>query len=1251
MMPFPIVGIGASAGGLEAFSEFLSGLPATSGMAFLLVQHLDPHHESVLVELLASKTALPVREATEGLAVEPDHVYVIPPNAIMTLSQGHLALASRDDCLLPPIPIDRLFYSLAEEQRANAIGVILSGTGSDGALGMQAIKGSGGLTYAQDEGSAKFSGMPKAAVELGVVDRVLPPRDIASELERLGHHPYLTKNRSVSAVESAPTDTDEEDLLRVFRRLRNACGVDFTHYKRGTVRRRLARRLVLHGLNTLSEYLNVLESDPKETQALFQDLLIQVTDFFRDPELFEGLTRTVFPRLLEGRAPQAPLRIWVPGCASGEEVYSIAICLLEYLGERLTRIPIQIFGTDLSEAVIEKARNGLYPENIARHVSGERLRRFFVKVDGHYRITRTIRDVCVFARQDVAHDPPFSRLDLVSCRNLLIYLDPALQKRVIPLFHYALNPGGFLLLGPSETIGPFSELFSPVDKRLKIYSKSILPRQNHLALLEEYPVSPDRSGQKRLTLPSEPVEAERLQREADRLALNRYVPPGVLCDAEMNVIQFRGETTPYLSNPTGPPSLKLQKLVRPGLLVDLNGAIEQARKDGTPVRREGLQVEGPGGMRTVNLEVMPVRLTTPAENLWFLIFFEEVALSIRNRGVAGAWECWTSLWGRIRTGLNAKSTSRESEKDRQLLRRTQDLEAAHDYIRTLLETHEAAVEELKSAEQELLSSNEEFQSTNEELETAQEELQSSNDELRARNRELDALNDELRESRDFAEAVVETVHHPLLVLDGKLRVQQANRAFYQTFKITREATEQGLLYQLGQGQWDIPALRRLLEEILPAQTAFQNEEVTQVFPEIGERTMRLNAQVLRWNDQERILLAIEDITEYKAALEALRIADRRKNEFLSMLAHELRNPLAPIRNALEIWRRGDAGEAAERQAQAMLDRQLRQEARLLDDLLDLSRISRGTIVLKRQPVDLTHMVAQSVDDAYSQLDAHRHRLSLSLPEHAVPVEGDPARLQQIVSNLLTNAIKYTPPGGRITLTLTHEGRGAVLKVADTGIGISPELLPSIFDLFVQADKSLDRAEGGLGIGLTLVRRLVELHGGNIDARSDGTGKGSEFTVRLPALPETAIPAAPAKTEAAEGTPVIHHRILVVDDNVDAAESTALLLQLEGHEVRTAFDGPQALEAAQTFRPQIVLLDIGLPRLDGYEVARRLRALPELGTPLLVAMTGYGQAEDRDRSRSAGFDEHLVKPVEIDQIKGLMAAYACRQKASNAVDMP
>ena len=391
---FAIVGIGASAGGLEAVTELLSSLPATSGMAFLLAQHLDPHHASMLVEILAKKTAMPVRQATEGAVVEPNHLYVIPPNTSMRISQGRLTLRPRGETLGPPMPIDDLLHSLAEDQGANAIGVILSGSGSDGALAMQTIKGEGGITFAQDDESAHFTGMPRAAVSLGCVDFVLSPRDIGRELARLGAHPYLGSLTRTASVD--PVAADEESFKRVFALLKSGCDIDFTHYKRGTIARRLDRRMAMHNSATLREYATFLEATPSEVEALCQDLLIRVTEFFRDPHTFDALAKSVFPRLLATRSSKTPLRIWVPGCASGEEVYSIAICLLEYLGERAGRTPIQIFGSDVNAAAVETARAGLYIENIARDVSAERLRRFFVQIGNQYRVSQSVRDLCIF---------------------------------------------------------------------------------------------------------------------------------------------------------------------------------------------------------------------------------------------------------------------------------------------------------------------------------------------------------------------------------------------------------------------------------------------------------------------------------------------------------------------------------------------------------------------------------------------------------------------------------------------------------------------------------------------------------------------------------------------------------------------------------------------------------------------------------------------------------------------------------------
>jgi two-component system CheB/CheR fusion protein len=771
-----------------------------------------------------------------------------------------------------------------------------------------------------------------------------------------------------------------------------------------------------------------------------------------------------------------------------------------------------------------------------------------------------------------------------------------------------------------------------------------LPGRESLALLEEHRALPAWSAGKDTAASPAPPEPERLQQEADRLALQRYVPPGVLCDAELNVVDFRGDTSPFLSQPAGPPSIKLQKLARPSLLIDLSSAVEQARKENTSIRREGLRLDEPGGARPVDIEVIPMR-AGGAGGLWFLIFFETPPPE-KARGVSGGGAFWRGLRDRLSWPGGAESAPGDNS-DRENRRLTQELEAARDYVRSVLDGHEAALEELKAAEEELLSSNEEFQSTNEELETAQEELQSSNDELRARNRELNTLNDELLQARDLAESIVETVHHPLLVLDRDLRVQQANGAFYRLFQTRPEATEKCRLFELAQGQWDIAALRRLLEEILPTHTSFENEEVTAAFPDLGERTLLCNGQALRWDHQERILLAVEDITDQRVALEAHKMIDRRKDDFLAMLAHELRNPLAPMRNALEIWRRGIAGEELERKAQAMLDRQLRQESRLIDDLLDLSRINRDTIVLKVEPVDLALLVSQVVEDQRPQVEANRHQLALALPNGAVTVKGDPARLRQIVSNLLANAIKYTPAGGYIEVSLIREGHDAVVKVADSGIGMSPEVLPTIFDLFMQADKSLARTQGGLGVGLTLVRRLVELHGGQVEARSGGIGQGSQFTVRLPVAQQAAAPSPSADSAPAPSEPLARRRILVVDDNTDTAESLAVLLEFEGHEVRTASDGSEALEAAKAFRPDIVLLDIGLPGLSGLEVAARLRALPELNISLLAAISGYGQEEDRSRSRAAGFDEHLVKPLELPQLLALIAAYPGNRDATVA----
>jgi two-component system, chemotaxis family, CheB/CheR fusion protein len=1250
---FPIVGIGASAGGLEAISELISTIPRSSGLSFLVVQHLDPSRHSLLPDILTKHTAMPVVEAIEGMAIEADHVYVIPPNARMRVAQRRISLQPRDDILGPPMPIDDLLESLASDQGTNAIGVILSGSGSDGALGLKAIQNEGGITFAQDEASARFASMPQAAIGTGCVDLVLPPRQIAEEIARIGRQPHSGPDQPMPASQSQA----EKSLRHVFRLLHKACNVDFTHYKRGTVERRLSRRMALRQISSIADYVVVLESDAAEVLALGRDLLIRVTEFFRDPETFEALVQIVFPKLLGDREPGMPIRLWIPGCATGEEVYSIAICLIEYLGERAADTPIQIFGTDVSVDALEIARAGRYIENIARNVSSQRLQRFFIRDGDYYRLDKRIRDLCTFARHNVATDPPFSRMDLVSCRNLLIYLNPVLQRNVMPLFHYALRADGVLMLGPSETVGAFSDLFGVIEsKRTKLYSKK--PRPGHpgarslsLMSLPESAAQPTSSTQDR----REPPLVERLGREASRKALARYAPPYVLCDDELNIIEFHGDTGPYLVNPEGPPSSNLQRLARPEVFLAISEAVRQARQSGAPLRRTGLSVETAGSAGAAGIEVHQIQIAG-ADGRWFIVFFEGAPQRTAESGqpAFGDGSIRSAVLRTLKRGLARTGEQDRGVQDAEIARLRAELDATRNQLRATIEEHESAREELKSSEEELLSSNEEFQSTNEELETAKEELQSvneelstTNDELRYRVRELKTVHDEVARARDYAEAIIETIAEPVLVLEADLRIARANRAFYQAFATTAEATIGTKLYLVGNGQWDIPALRTVLEEVLPEQTSVRDYEITHEFPRIGMRTMRLNAMRIAWPAQALVLLTIQDMTQQRDAVTRLEAADHQKDEFLAMLAHELRNPLAAIRNGLQLWQRGDADDASIKAAQAAAQRQLANEIGLVDDLLDVSRITRGIITLKVQRIDLVDAIRHAIETMEAEIGLRQHELILELPEESVTVEGDAMRLEQIVTNLLGNAIKYTPAGGRIQLSLERDRHDVVLSVTDNGIGMTAEFIPTIFRIFVQAERTTDRRGGGLGLGLTLVRRLVELHRGSVRASSDGLDRGSRFVVRLPALPSGAAPErSPNSGRSAKG-PTATHRILIVDDNVDAGESSAAVLRLDGHEVKVLCDGPSALQSAEDFRPDVVLLDIGLPGMDGYEVAQQLRTMPVLADAVLIALSGYGGEQHAERCRQAGFDCHLVKPANLEQLDALIESCRSRRTLANS----
>jgi two-component system CheB/CheR fusion protein len=927
-LPVPIVALGASVGGLEAVSDLLTNLPTTTGFAYIYIQPLgnelpeaakpneltNPAGADSLLASLSQITAMPVVAVSDKQPVQPNHVYVILANGtvtveiidgILTESKRRLVGGPADE-----MPIDRFFMALADRQRDGAIAVLLSGTTSDGTLGLRAIRAAGGITFAQDE-TARFHSMPRSAITEGVVDKVLSPTDIARELERLSRKfdtfreatgadvleklgtdpaeavPDDVKEGNIDGAPLASADlvaldstglsegstpgaweqATEEDILTIIKLLRKATGTDFSHYKMTTIRRRIIRRMLLFKFETLKEYATYLRQHPDETRLLYDDLLINVTTFFRDADTMDYLQKVLFPQLVRSKVPHDSLRIWVPACSTGQEAYSIAILLLEALGDRVTSLNIQIFATDLSERAVAKARLGAYTRGEVMDVSPTRLKRFFTKVDDHYRINKTIRDLCVFAPHNLLKDPPFSRLDLVSCRNLLIYLDGQLQRKAIATFHYALNPTGYLLLGKSETVGPSSPFFSTVETNYKLYTRkndvagralfemntrAALTRSTQLQPSPPDTGSPDASsetaggqanqsttGRTRLTQTARTMKSNRpvnnLDKAVDSL-LNQYIPSSVVVNEDLDILQFRGSTGLFLEPSPGRASLNLLKMARPALTFELRNIVHKAGQLGTPVRRSGLEIKIKDKIQYVAIEAVP--FSTDADERLYLIVFEEV------------------------TAIVAAENDAADARSRRIRQLEDELATLREDIRSLIEDQEAAHEEQQSANEEIISSNEELQSINEELETSKEEIESTNEELLTINQELQVRNDQLSEANAFAEVIFSTIREATLVLTPDLRVKSANSVFYTLFGLNESETEGRLIYEIAGRQWDIPQLRSLLTDVAIRDHYVQGFELSYQFPDVGQKILSLNARrVVR--QQEAILLAIEDITEHR----------------------------------------------------------------------------------------------------------------------------------------------------------------------------------------------------------------------------------------------------------------------------------------------------------------------------------------------------------------------------------------------------
>lgn len=1074
---FPIVGIGGSAGGLEAFQELLKNISNKPGVALVFIMHLSPSHKSLLPELLARITKMPVAEITSGMTPKINHVYVKPPNSALVLAGGKLILSTLRSEEVGHKPIDSFFRSLAEELGNRSIGVILSGTATDGTLGAEAIKAEGGIVFAQDVESAKFKDMPQSAIAAGCVDFVFTPKKIAGELMRVARHPFLASVTPIKIDE--PIVTEGKGSEDIFDILRRAKGLDFTYYKTATVSRRVSRRMVLLKLEDLKAYIKLLRENKDEVERLYEDLLINVTSFFRDENVFKTLGRSVIPAILKNKTKDQGVRVWVPGCSSGEEAYSIAMLFHEVLGRKAGVVPVQIFATDVSDNGITKARRGIYGPSIKDDVTPARLKRFFAKEDNDYKISTSLREMCVFSKQNVFMDPPFSNLDLISCRNLLIYFQSVLQKRVFHNFHYALRPGGFLVLGNSESAGGFSDLFKDLDKKQKIFVKKYIPIRQRLELDQRH--YPLKKSEVKEGPCIKTVKEINITDIADRLVLNEYAPCGVLIDNNMQVIQFRGHTGRFLESAAGRPNLDIFKLAREGLLMPLRSAMYGARKTKHAVKREADNVLCNGRKVSVAITVVPVNSGVPKEE-FFLVLFMEIG---RTAGLGKI-----SLKGR------------PVKKDGYIKALEKEFAETKEYLQTVIEEQENVGEEIKTVNEEILSSNEELQSSNEELTTANEELQNRNAEVSLLNDNLIKSRQAIKEARDYAENIVETAREPLVVLDSCLKIISANKAFYRTFKVDSKETLGRFIYDLGNGQWDIPKLRKLLEDILPKKSFFDGYKIEHTFETIGRKIMLINAR--RLGATQMILLAIDDVTEQQRMAVAEReysrgrlAASEVKSKFASMVSHELRSPLGALKEGINLVLDGSAGNVSDQQKHLLgiAKNNTDRLSRMINNVLDYQKMESGKMEFDVREGDI-NAVALEVSKAMNLLAKEKGLdLVVELDDSLPKIRFDRDKIVQVFTNLLNNAIKFTEKG-RILICIKKEDNVVHVTVKDDGPGISSEDIKRLFQPFEQLDGVKDKKKGGTGLGLVISKEIVLAHKGKIWGESE-LGKGTAFHFILP----------------------------------------------------------------------------------------------------------------------------------------------------------
>jgi two-component system CheB/CheR fusion protein len=1350
-LPFPVVGIGASAGGVTALQAFFENAPNSMDMAFVIVLHLAPEHVSHVDDILQRTTGMPVHQVTATVPVEKNHIYVIAPGTQLEMTDGCLRASARPVSERPVFTIDYFFRTLADAHDQRAIGIVLSGSGSDGAAGLSRIKEAGGITLAQTPNDAEHVEMPQHAIATNQVDIVLPAAEMPQRLLDLWANVQRIELQDLEAEDAPheigrPAANDPERALSdILMHLRVRTGHDFRLYKRATILRRIERRMQVNGQRDLMGYRDFLRVTADEANALLADMLIGVTQFFRDREAFEFLEREVVAALFAGEPGDGQVRVWVAGCASGEEAYSVSLLLTRAREEAMSSQSIQVFATDIDEAAIVRARTGSYPLSIASDVPAALLQRYFKRDGANYIIAKAVRERILFAAHSLLRDPPFSHLDLISCRNVLIYLERTVQRQILELFHFALRPNGFLFLGTAESADAADDLFTVVDKKRRIYRARLVtqrarPAPNFPPLFQiETGASDERTApQPVLRPPASPAQRNFSYSELHQRALETYSPPSVIIDRESNVVHLSDNAGRFLRHVGGELSSNIMTLVLPDLRLDLRTAIFRALQTGRSVEARRVKWVNEDRVSWINMTVRPFQ-DKVANAEFLLIVFDEVSGRMTEEDLADT-----------------------AGQDPVLAQLEQELQHSREQLATIIEQYETSVEELKASNEELQAINEELRSTSEELESSKEELQSVNEELTTANAEMQARIEDTAKANDDLHNIIASSEIATVFVDKEIRVKRFTPNATAIFNLIDTDRGRSLFHithslryptladdvrqsfeslRLTEREIQSEAGRWYLMRLLPYRTAddhidgavitliditdrHQAEEAARA----GEQRLRLVAQstkdyaiivqdsagsIVSWNagaerifgyaeeemigqdieliyelndrralvparerdiaardgraDDERwhrtkegrriycsgVVTPIADasfsgfakivrdltarkqredadreaLTREQTAREQALSSNQLKDEFIAVLSHELKHPLNLIGVKAEMLPRLPEARhiAAVRDAAAAIRQAVRTQAQIIDDLLDWSRIQTGKLALEVSRVDLKSMLASIAETCEHDVHARGLVLETDLPAEPAIALADPVRCEQILWNLVSNSLKFTQSGGHIKLRLSHEGRMLRIDVTDDGQGIDAATLPYVFDMFRQGAR--DRTRGGLGIGLALVRQLVEMHGGRISAASEGFGLGTAMTVLLPAADDRWSAAANGE----ESRSIAGLRILLVEDERETAASLTALLELEGASVRAAGNGAAALEILPDEPVDAVVSDIGLPDMNGYELIRRIKADARWADVRAIALTGHTREVDIQDARDAGFDVHLAKPLDFQQL--------------------